>query len=81
MELMSQYDATIHYLPGEENCATDVLSRLPDPALTMVAKGVAKHEFWICCQVVSFRGFRTPPPPSPPLPYMVCYSHMFFFRK
>ena len=34
---MSQYDATIHYLPGEENCTADMLSRLPNPALTVVA--------------------------------------------
>ena len=37
MEFLSQYDATIHYLPGEMNCAADALSRLPDPALTTVA--------------------------------------------
>ena len=41
MELMSQYDATIHYLPREENCAADTLSRLPDPALTVVASILA----------------------------------------
>jgi hypothetical protein len=37
MELMSQYDATIHYLPGDKNCAADALSCLPDPALTTIA--------------------------------------------
>jgi hypothetical protein len=37
MELLSQYDATIHYLPGESNCAADALSRLPDPALKTIA--------------------------------------------
>lgn len=37
MEFLSQYDATIHYLPGEKNCAADALSRLPDPALTTIA--------------------------------------------
>ena len=37
MEFMSQYDATIHYLPGEKNCAADALSRLPDPPLRVVA--------------------------------------------
>ena len=26
MEFLSQYDATIHYLPGEKNCAADALS-------------------------------------------------------
>jgi hypothetical protein len=37
MEFPSHYDATIHYLPGEQNCAADALSRLPDPALTTIA--------------------------------------------
>ena len=37
MEFLSQYDATIHYLPGEKNNAADALSRLPDPALTTIA--------------------------------------------
>ena len=30
MEFLSQYDASINYIPGENNCATDALSRLPD---------------------------------------------------
>jgi hypothetical protein len=37
MEFLSHYNATIHYLPGEQNCAADALSRLPDPALTTIA--------------------------------------------
>ena len=37
MEFMSHCDATIHYLPGEKNCAADALSRLPDPPLRIVA--------------------------------------------
>ena len=37
MEFMSHYDATIHYLLGEKNCAADALSRLPDPPLRTVA--------------------------------------------
>ena len=41
MELMSQYDATIHYLPREENCAADALSCLPDPTLTVVTSMLA----------------------------------------
>ena len=37
MEFLSHYDATIHYLPGEKNCAADALSRLPDPPLRAIA--------------------------------------------
>ena len=37
MEFLSHYDATIHYLPGEKNCAADALSRLPDPPLRTIA--------------------------------------------
>jgi hypothetical protein len=37
MEFLSQYDATIHYLPGDQNSAADALSRLPDSALTTIA--------------------------------------------
>ena len=37
MEFMSQYDATIHYLPGEQNTVADALSRLPHSAIFTVA--------------------------------------------
>ena len=37
MEFMSQYDATIHYLPGEQNSVADALSRLPDSEICTVA--------------------------------------------
>ena len=30
MEYMSQYDCTIHYINGDDNCVADALSRLPD---------------------------------------------------
>jgi hypothetical protein len=36
MEFMSQYDATIHYLPGEQNCAADALSRIPDTGVSAI---------------------------------------------
>ena len=37
MEFLSHYDATIHYLPGDQNSAADALSRLPDPPLRVIA--------------------------------------------
>ena len=30
MEYMSQYDCSINYINGEDNCVTDALSQLPD---------------------------------------------------
>jgi hypothetical protein len=30
MEYMSQYDCTIQYINGDDNCVVDALSRLPD---------------------------------------------------
>lgn len=35
MEFLSQYDASINYIPGENNCAADALSHLQDPPPTM----------------------------------------------
>jgi hypothetical protein len=37
MEFMSHYDATIHYIPGEDNNVVDALSRLPATGLSAVA--------------------------------------------
>ena len=54
MEFMSQYDATIHYLPGEKNCTVDALSRLPDPPLHVVASIMSTtqmHKIWSCFEL------------------------------
>ena len=37
LEFLSQYDATIHYLPGEKNTVADALSRLPTTGVPAVA--------------------------------------------
>ena len=37
MEFLLQYDATIHYLPGDQNCVADALSHLPDSNISIVA--------------------------------------------
>ena len=37
MEFLSQYDASINYLPGEENCIADALSQLPNTPLHSIA--------------------------------------------
>ena len=37
MEFLSQYDVTIHYIPGDRNSAADTLSRLPETGLPALA--------------------------------------------
>ena len=37
LEFLSQYDVTIHYIPGDKNNAADALSRLPDTGLSASA--------------------------------------------
>ena len=48
MELMSQHDAKIIYIKGDDNCVADALSRLPtDKALTDT-ENVAQHPYSYC---------------------------------
>ena len=48
MEFLSQYDAMIHYLPSEKNCAVDALSRLPDSTLSVIAATLTRLQMkWI----------------------------------
>ena len=37
MEFLSQYDASINYIPGENNCVADALSRLPQSSTDTIA--------------------------------------------
>ena len=37
LEFLSQYDVSIHYIPGNKNNAADALSRLPDTGLPAIA--------------------------------------------
>jgi len=37
MEFLSQYDATIRYLPADKNTAADALSRLPEQTTAIIA--------------------------------------------
>ena len=37
LEFLSQYDVTIHYIPGDRNNAADALSRLPETGLPALA--------------------------------------------
>ena len=37
MEFLSQYDASINYLPGDKNCVADALSHLPDSSIQTVS--------------------------------------------
>lgn len=48
MELMSQYDAKIVYLKGDDNCVADVLSRLPYENELQLAEDTAKHPYSYC---------------------------------
>ncbi len=43
MEFLSQYDATICYIPGERNNMADALSHLPDQTIPTVASTISNH--------------------------------------
>lgn len=43
LELLSQFDAKIRYLPGDKNCVADALSRLPDTNIVTVASIVTNN--------------------------------------
>ena len=47
MELMSQFDAKIIYIKGEDNCVADALSRLPDVDSSSVEQK-ARHPYTFC---------------------------------
>ena len=48
IELMSQYDAKIVYVKGEDNTVADALSRLPSHATTDDAENSAHHPYDYC---------------------------------
>ena len=48
MELMSQYDAKIVYIKGDDNCVADTLSRLPTDSALTNAENVARHPYSYC---------------------------------
>ena len=48
MELMSQYDAKIVYIKGDDNCVADALSRLPTDDALSEAETKAKHPYSYC---------------------------------
>ncbi len=43
MEFLSQYDATIHYFPGDKNTVADALSCLPEATLPTIAAIIEAH--------------------------------------
>jgi hypothetical protein len=48
MELMSQFDAKIVYIKGEDNTVADALSCLPSPESLIKAENVARHPYNFC---------------------------------
>ena len=48
MELMSQYNAKIVYIKGDDNCVADVLSCLPTDSALTNAENVARHPYSYC---------------------------------
>jgi hypothetical protein len=50
LEFLSQYDATIHYIPGEKNCVADALSQLPDTGVPALAAIVSTTNHNVHCR-------------------------------
>jgi len=48
MELMSQFDAKIVYIKGEDNCMADALSRLPDNTVSSSVEQKMQHPYTFC---------------------------------
>jgi hypothetical protein len=48
MEFMSQFDAKIVYIKGDENTVADALSRFPSPKTLEEAENVARHPYNFC---------------------------------
>ena len=60
MELMSQYDAKIIYIKGEDNTVADTLSRLPCESTEEYAEQNAKHPYSYCEDESSLVSFIYP---------------------
>ena len=48
MEFMSQFDAKVVYIKGEDNTVADALSRLPSPQTLVDSENTAQHPYNFC---------------------------------